>query len=202
MRKTTLFCALMMILALLPSCGRGEAKSDDLALSMRTCYLSLQSCDASGEVTADYGERTYTYSASFSGNGLEGRMEITAPENIAGTAVRWSEEGTELEYEGASLETGELSPDGLSPVDGFPLILECCTRGAILESCREDLDSADTLRVGIQNPDLPADVESRVDVWVDPVDFTMLRAEVSYGGRTILTFDFDACTLTMLETEQ
>ena len=202
MRKTALFCALMMTLALLPSCGRGEKKSDDLALSMRTHYLALQSCEASGEVTADYGERTYTYSASFSGNGLEGRMEITAPENIAGTAVSWSDGGTVLEYEGASLETGELSPDGLSPVDGFPLILECCTRGAILESCREDLDGTDTLRVGLQNPDLPADAESRVDLWVDPEDFTMLRAEVSYGGRTVLTFEFDTCQLTTIETEE
>jgi outer membrane lipoprotein-sorting protein len=195
MRKIILSCALMMTLVLLPSCGKGEVKSDELALSMRTCYLALQSCDASGEVTADYGERVYTYSASFSGNGLEGRMEITGPDNIAGTAVRWSEEGTSLEYEGVSLETGPLSADGLSPADGFPLILECCTRGAILESCREDLNGVETLRVGLQNPDLPADAESRVDVWVDPEEFTMLRAEVSSSGRTVLTFTFDTCQL-------
>lgn len=199
MRKTVLFCALMMTLSLLPSCGRGENERDDLVLSMRTRYLALQSCEASAEVTADYGERVYVYSASFSGNGLEGRMEVTAPENIAGTAVSWSEEGSELEYEGAVLETGELSPDGLSPADGFPLILECCTRGAVLDSCREELNGEEALRVGLQNPDLPAEAESRVDLWVDPDDFTMLRAEVSCGGRTVLTFVFDACTLTTIE---
>ena len=122
-------------------------------------------------------------------------MEVLGPENIAGTAVRWSEGGTVLEYEGASLETGELSPDGLSPVDGFPLILECCCRGAILESCREELDGTDTLRVGLQNPDLPADVESRVDLWVKSDDFTIIRAEVSYSGQTVLTYEFEDCLL-------
>lgn len=194
MHKTILFCALMMTL-LLSSCGKGEAASDDLALSMRTQYLALTGCEASGTVTADYGDRIYTYTAAFAGTGLAGRMEVTAPENIAGTAVSWSEGATVLEYEGASLETGELSPDGLSPVDGFPLILECCCRGAILESCREDLNGTDTLRVGLQNPDLPADVNSRVDLWVKPDDFTMLRAEVSYAGQTVLTYEFERCAL-------
>ncbi|MCI8537546.1 MAG: hypothetical protein HFF18_02650 [Oscillospiraceae bacterium] len=184
-----------MMILFLPSCGKGEAASDDLALSMRTQYLALTGCEASGEVTADYGERIYRYTAAFAGTGLAGRMEITAPENIAGTAVRWSEEGTVLEYEGVSLETGELSPDGLSPVDGFPLILECCCRGAILESCRETLDGTDTLRVGLQNPDLPADVNSRVDLWVKPDDFTMIRAEISYSGQTVLTYEFETCAL-------
>ena len=193
MHKAILFCALMMIL-LLPSCGKGES-ADDLALSMRAQYLALTGCEASGTVTADYGSRIYSYTAAFAGTGLAGRMEVLGPENIAGTAVRWSEGGTVLEYEGASLGTGELSPDGLSPVDGFPLILECCCRGAILESCREELDGTDPLRVGLQNPDLPADVESRVDLWVKSDDFTIIRAEVSYSGQTVLTYEFEDCLL-------
>ena len=126
-------------------------------------------------------------------------VEVTAPENVAGIAVGWSEEGTVLTYDGVSLETGELSPDGISPVDGFPLLLECCCRGAILESCREELDGEEVLRVAFQNPDVPAESESRVDVWARESDFTLLRAEVSWSGETILTYTFDSFTLALTE---
>ena len=190
-------CALMITLALLAGCGGGSrTDTDTLALEMRTTYLEMENCAASGEVVADYGDRVYNYDVTLQGNGLEGRMEVTAPENVAGTAVSWSEDGTVLIWDGVSLETGELSPDGLSPVDGFPLLIECCCRGAILESCREELDGEEVLRVAFQNPDVTAESGSRVDVWARESDFTLLRAEVSWSGETILTYTFDSFALT------
>ena len=72
------FCAPMMTLALLlTGCGGGN-DSDDLALSMRTHYLSMTGISATAEITADYGERVYQYTAQLSGDSGSGRMEITA----------------------------------------------------------------------------------------------------------------------------
>ena len=186
----------MIALALLLSaCGGGESDCDELALSMRTHYLSALSCTARAEITADYGDRVYQYEAALSGNGLEGRMEITAPEEIAGLCILWGEGAGAMEYDGALLTTGALSPDGLSPADAMPLILESCCRGSMLDSCLEELGEQSALRVGLANPDLPEDAGSRVDVWVKPDDFTMLRAEVSSQGSTVVTLDFSEFTL-------
>lgn len=180
----------MMTLALLlTGCGGGN-DSDDLALSMRTHYLSMTGISATAEITADYGERVYQYTAQLSGDSGSGRMEITAPDNIAGLAVVWGDGMGGLEYDGASLTTGALSPDGLSPADAMPLILEACRGGAMLDSCVEELEDRSLLRVGLANPQLPEDADSRVDVWVRQDDFSMEKAEVSSGGQTVVRMEF------------
>lgn len=197
MRKTALFCALMMTLALLPGCGGEKESRQEPALALRTQFLALKSCQAAASVTADYGDRTYTYEAVFSGDGLSGSMAVSAPENIAGVVVTWGEGETALEIAGARLDTGPLSADGLSPADCFPLILESCCRGAMVSSCEETLDGAESLRVTFQNPDLPADADSQVDVWADPDTYALRRAEVSKDGRTVIALDFTEFTFIM-----
>jgi hypothetical protein len=129
-------------------------------------------------------------------------MEITAPDNIAGLVVIWSDGEGGLEYDGAALTTGALSPDGLSPADAMPLILEACCRGAMLDSCFETLEETPLLRVGLANPDLPSDADSRVDIWVRQDDFTMERAEVSSAGQTVVRMTFSQFTVELASERQ
>ena len=189
------FCALMMTFALLSACGGSKkSNSDELALSMRTTYLSLTEITACAAITADYGDRVYQYEAQLSGNGETGEMQITVPEDIAGLTVAWENGAGKLEYDGASLMTGQLSPDGISPADAVPLILSACCMGAMLDSCYEELDGMTTLRVGLANPGLPEDSGSRIDVWVKPDDFTMKQAEVSLDNQTVIHIEFASFT--------
>lgn len=64
MRHRTEMCVLMMILGLsLSACGGAEGgnRAEQLALDIRGEYLEMGGCTASLELTADYGQRVYTY---------------------------------------------------------------------------------------------------------------------------------------------
>ena len=64
MRHRTGMCVLMMILGLsLSACGGAEGgnRAEQLALDIRGEYLEMGGCTASLELTADYGQRVYTY---------------------------------------------------------------------------------------------------------------------------------------------
>ena len=59
-----------MILLLLASALCGCTGADDesqLALQLRSDFLAMDGCNGAMEVTADYGQRVYTYTVEFSG---------------------------------------------------------------------------------------------------------------------------------------
>ncbi|CUQ28279.1 Uncharacterised protein [Flavonifractor plautii] len=110
MRHRTGMCVLMMILGLsLSACGGAEGgnRAEQLALDIRGEYLEMGGCTASLELTADYGQRVYTYGIglNYASEG-ETTLTITAPENIAGVTARILEGETALEYDGMRVETG------------------------------------------------------------------------------------------------
>ncbi len=111
-------------LLLLSGCGKAELQADELSLSMRTTYLSMSEFSGEASITADYGDSSFTYTLQVEGTQLGGSLTVLSPEEVAGAVVTWQEGETTLTYEGVSVETGELSPDGLSPTDGIPLILQ------------------------------------------------------------------------------
>lgn len=104
----------------LAACG-GEAgtgnNTDELALDIRADYLSMSGCTARMDVTADYGERVYTYTLdlSYQKDG-DTTLAVVAPEEVAGVTARAEREETFLEFDGVSLETGPLDDTGSSPL--------------------------------------------------------------------------------------
>lgn len=188
----------LMILSLallLTGCGAREASPDEEALALRTAYLSMTSFQATAEITADYGDRAYQYTAQCEGNAREGSLTVTAPESIAGTGTAWKDGETALDYEGISLETGQLSPDGLSPADALPVILAACQSGAIVESGWTAWGEAENcLYLLVQNPNTDAE-ESRVAVWADPETGALLQAEILWEENRVIAFAFSQFTL-------
>ena len=135
MRHRTEMCVLMMILGLsLSACGGAEGgnRAEQLALDIRGEYLEMGGCTASLELTADYGQRVYTYGIglNYAREG-ETTLTITAPENIAGVTARILEGETALEYDGMRVETGPLDDSGMSPVDAVPVLMDYVQEGFI-----------------------------------------------------------------------
>ena len=150
----------------------------------------MSSIQASGRITADYGERIYQYDITCTGNAEAGELTVVSPEAISGTGTAWAEGETLLEYEGVSLETGPLSPDGLSPADALPVILSACQSGVILESGLEGgEDEEQILYLLTENPRTNAE-ESRVALWADPTDGRLLKAEIYWAGERVICLSF------------
>jgi hypothetical protein len=116
---------------------------------------------------------------------------VVEPDEIAGVSVSWEDGDAALQYEGISLETGQLSPDGLSPTDGIPLMLSALEQGGIVESDLEQIDGETVLVVSIANPDPQYSEKSQVTFWADPEQQTIQQASISWEGVEVLRIQLE-----------
>lgn len=192
-------CALMMILPLLAGCGRGEHEggnsADELALAIRAEYLAMTACAATVDITADYGQRVYEYTLAVSWQ-KDGETVLTvlAPENIAGITARIKDGSTLLEYDGASLETGLLTGDGLSPVEALPAILNYILSGYIAECDIETTGESRQLWFCCRDPEASPGSGTEAAFWFDAESHALTRAEVMSDGYTIIQCIFHEFT--------
>lgn len=193
MRKLLLCTQMIALLLLLSSCGGKGSSEDALALRYRTDYLDMKSCEGTAELHADYGERVYDYTVSFQCQ-KDGEMQvrITAPESLAGTTARIAQGETRLEFDGLTLETGPLSPEGLSPIDAIPASLRYLCEGYIAECGDETRDGHACLRIQFRDPTKAAGEGTEAILWLDKENGNILYAEMMQDGFTVLRCEFTA----------
>ncbi|MCD8147648.1 MAG: hypothetical protein LUD84_10305 [Clostridiales bacterium] len=175
----------------LSGCG-GAAKPEDAVWEMRTLYQSAESVTGVADITADYGQRVYTYTAAVEGTVSAGTLTVQAPENIAGTVLQWAEDATSLTYEETTLETGALSESGLSPADAMPTVLAACRAGALVECAWEE--DGEVLCAEMENPE---DESVTVSCRFDAESYVLQRAELAEDGVTVLTLEFSSFGVTL-----
>ena len=189
--RRRLMCVPMILLCLaLSACGGeggGGNAAEQLALEIRTEYIAMTACTAGMEVTADYGQRVYTYGMDLSwvqeGDTV---LTLTAPANVAGATARIREGQTWLEYDGARVETGALSPEGLSPVDAVPALIAYAREGFMAECTEETLGETETVRISCREPDAAAGTGTEAELWFDKATHALLRGEIAVDGFTVI----------------
>lgn len=186
---------------LLTGCaGKGESATGQIQ-AIQMAYGRLEHFTAQAEVTADYGQRVYGYSVTIEGDRNSGTMTVTEPESIAGTVLTWSDGETELEYDGAVLDTGALSGSGLSPADAMPAVLTACWNGAVVDYCSDTLEEQEVLYATL---DAGNQDGCQVACWFQPDSYALVRAEVSQDGQVVITLhctEFSFQTTEETETE-
>lgn len=123
-------CVLMMAL-LLTGCGKSGAESpENLAARIRGEYLSLAGWKGNMDVTVEYEDRFFDFSLAVTWE-REGEtvLTITAPELVAGITARIVDGEGYLTYDGASLSTGPITGEGLTPMEAVPFLMEQVTTG-------------------------------------------------------------------------
>ena len=187
-------------LCLLAACG-GEAgtgnNTDELALDIRADYLSMSGCTARMDVTADYGERVYTYTLdlSYQKDG-DTTLAVVAPEEVAGVTARLSGEETFLEFDGVSLETGPLDDTGLSPLSAAPALLRCAREGFIAESALETVGESECLKVVCRDPEVQPGTGTEVSLWFDAGTHALKQGEILSDGARIVACIFTQFSMT------
>ena len=188
MRKL-LFCVPMMILLLSACTGGAEGnEAEELALQIRGEYLAMSSCAGQAAITTDYGQRVYQYELAVAVDGEETTLTLSAPDTVAGITARVTGQDGQLEYDGLSVETGPLDPEGLSPVSAVPALLEGARSGYIV-SCALEEDGA-LLRMDCGDPEGTPGTGSEVSLWFDASTHALSRGEISVDGFRAILCEF------------
>ena len=182
MRQAKLL-ALMIMLTLLTACSPTKNNTDKMA-EIRTDFIAAERIELTAAITADYGARVYDFRVKYTGSSQSGKIEILAPESIAGITAEVDISGITLSYDGARMETGRIS--GLSPAEAIPTLIACWQQGIVKLLAEETLDSIDTLSM---ESDITETV--RVKTWFDANALLPLRAEISENGKTVIQCEFE-----------
>ncbi|MEG1857434.1 MAG: hypothetical protein RR216_01745 [Pseudoflavonifractor sp.] len=190
MRRAWLCAPMILLCVLLTACGQGEAggrAAEKLALEIRTEYLAMTGCTAELNMTADYGERVYDYGMKLVWVKETGTLlTLVSPEDVAGVAIHIKAGQTVLEYDGARIETGPLSPGGLSPIDAVPMLLTYIREGFIAACTMERTDERDLLRMDCRDPEADGGTGTEVSLWFDAGNHGLVKGEISVDGFTVI----------------
>ena len=175
--------AIAAILAVaLCSCTESQ-EENQLALQLREDFLSMTGCSGQMKVTADYGQRIYSYAVTFSSNEERGMtLVLTAPEEVAGITATIEHGQTNLVYDGVRLETGPLNEDGLSPLDALPALIT-----AVQSGCYRD-------------PEQTSGEGTETILWFCKDRKTLLRGELLSNGSTVIRCEFSAFNIISTNT--
>lgn len=175
----------LIAIVLLTSCQSSKSSGQELALDIRTTLLEASKLEMTVNVAADYGDRVYDFTFNYSGDANNGQIELTAPEAVAGLKAKVSVSGGTLEYDGAVLDTGAVTADGLSPADVLPVLISQWESGYISGCNYEKLGDINTLAV---TTNITETVSQRT--WFDVKTLLPLRSELSDNDRMVLSCEF------------
>ena len=162
-------------------------------LDIRTAYLSAD-ITLSADVRADYGDRCYEYSLSYTGDGKSGEVSILSPEEISGISASIGEnKKVSLKCGDTLIDTGILYGAGVSPVETLPLIVNAIREGYVSTVYTETLNGVEYITVEIDKKYVNIYMNYR---WYDQI----LRAKAVVNYNQELWYDVTNRTRMVAET--
>jgi hypothetical protein len=167
------------------ACRSSKNSGEETALDIRTMMLESDHIDLTARVTA------ITAFASrlclrYTGDAQAGTLEVLEPATIAGLKAAVSVTGGTLDYDGASLDTGGVTADGLSPAQCVPVLISQWRSGYISGCNFEKLGDDETLAF---TTDITASVSERT--WFDVGTLLPIKSELYDGGVMVLSCRFE-----------
>ncbi|MEL4106669.1 hypothetical protein AAFA46_07535 [Oscillospiraceae bacterium WX1] len=189
MKHVKTLARMILPILLLTSCS-AKNNGEALALKIRASLLETTALTLTAVITADYGDRVYDFTVQYTGGADKGDIDILAPQEIAGLKAHVSISGGTLEYDGAILDTGALTKNGLSPAEAVPLLLSQWQRGYISGCNYENLGDTKALAV---TTDISETITQRT--WFDVKTLLPLRSELNENGKMVLACVFENVTV-------
>ncbi|MDR3149021.1 MAG: hypothetical protein LBT88_03245 [Oscillospiraceae bacterium] len=187
MKKSAVIVIALMITLLLSACAGGGKNEHQAMLNIRQYYLKTQSLTLSVDLTADYGGRVYKYLLTYSGDDKRGELSVSEPDNISGISASIEDTGVTLRYDGALIDTGELTANGISPLMALPLTINAWREGYIMNAWREMYIETESIASEIRLDDGGLLLKT----WFDADTYAPLRAELYADSFCVMGMDFN-----------
>lgn len=178
-----IFC--FLICAIFFSGCAGKTDLTDRALALRGRLQAASGCEFDARVTADYGDKTYTFAmgCTFDAHGNLS-FSVKEPESIAGITGVIDSGGGKLTFDQHMLAFPMLADGQVTPVSGPWLLYKTLVGGYF----RTAADEGELLHLQID--DSYEDHALQLDIWLGSEDLPV-RAEVLYQNRRILTMEVE-----------
>ena len=118
--------ALMITMLVLTACGSTKQQLE----AHRARFTEADTMRMTAQVQADCGGSPETFTLEYSYDGTQWTALVTEPAFAAGVTARIGDDSSELEYDGAILDTGNLLENGISPIASMPLVAEILREGS------------------------------------------------------------------------
>jgi len=176
----------LLLISALTAC-RNEQPPSERILELRELFQTSTQ-HFSAHITADYGDHVHKFTLRY--NAEASTLEVLAPEIIAGITIAVSESGTVLHFDGAELDTGPLTADGLSPLAALPTIVNQWKEGHITNSHYETFHGTETVV-------MTTAISDRVQhmTWFNRETGLPIKAELLQDGALVLTVTFEGSPL-------
>lgn len=171
-------CILPLMISLLLLCGCAD-NTEESFLKFADGLAAADKLSFSADVRAEYADKTESFRLSYSRDEYEAVIEVIKPEMIAGIKARISSDSATLEYDGAVLDIGCLTDDGLTPISALPLMERALTDGHVEMTWTENGLLAARL--------IPSD-DTAVTVWLSE-ELKPVSAEISCKEITSVYID-------------
>lgn len=174
------FLGCLVFAAVLTGCT-GAKTEVERGMALRTRLLEGSGCSFSADITADYGDKRYSFSVDCVGkdNG-DLTFTVVLPETISGITGTVSREEGRLTFDDQALAFPLLADNQLTPVSGPWIFLKTLRTGYLTTAGME----GEQLRLTID--DSYRDNALHLDIWLNGEDNPQ-RCEIRYCERKILS---------------
>ena len=172
--------ALLCLVLLLIGCAETD-QTMDRAMAFRSRLLGAGGCSFDADITADYGDKSYTFSMACTADDRGAvTFSVTKPETISGITGSVSATGGKLTFDDKALSFALMADGLVTPVSG-PWVLLKTLRSGYLTSCGQE---GEYLRLAIDDS-YEADA-LHLDIWLGEGDLPV-RGEILWQGRRLLS---------------
>ncbi|MBR4869539.1 MAG: hypothetical protein IKU12_02025 [Oscillospiraceae bacterium] len=185
MRKKA-FPALMISLSLLLSaCGKSGA---DTAQQIREHYSAMESARVTAQMEFAYQDQLRSYTLCCSGGKGKYKVEVLAPEHLAGICAAFDGEEQTLVFEDLALDAGTVSREKISPAAVLPQLMEALQTGYIFETAVQTKDGEECIYAGIDSTGETGKIV--YSVLFSQEELAPLYAEVWVEDKNIFALEF------------
>ena len=174
-RLATVLC----LVFLLAGCGKSNAPMDK-ALTLRNKILSSNGCSFRANITADYGEKLYTFSVDCTTD-KEGNLTFTVaePATLTGITGKVDVNGGAITFDDKVLAFQTMADGQVTPVSA-PWLLMNTLRSGYLKGCT---DGDDGFQISIDD----SYEEDALHLNVNVENSLPTSCEIVWQGRRVLT---------------
>lgn len=179
--KRTLWIVLFICFFISACSGQTSDSGLQRALDFRTALMASAGCAYEARVLADYGERVYDFNLQCEYiPDREAKLTVISPDIISGISAVISSDGTNVEFDGASLDFGEMANGNVAPMT-VPFLLGRAWSSEYIHSVGQDGDYIlVSYLMGY------GDREIVVETWLAD-DGTPVRCDISHAGTRCIT---------------